>query len=109
MANPASYLVQKVLTKREGAGRAKVGKDLLYIHDTLQMFGPRLHERRPLGARVLALLHANHVKNFSDRILVTSAAPLAAEIAMSTGRPSPPSATVIATTCRVGLQKIFGV
>jgi len=43
IANPASYLVQKVLTKREGAGRAKVGKDLLYIHDTLQMFGPRLH------------------------------------------------------------------
>ncbi len=109
VANPASYLVQKMLTRREGMGREKLGKDLLYVHDTLRMFGARLRELRPLGARVLAQLHPNHAKAFRGDIVFESArAELAAATARATGRPSPPDAAAIVATCRVGFAQIFG-
>lgn len=111
IANPASYLAQKVLTRREGAGRHKYGKDLLYLHDTLQMFGPRLADLRELGARVLAQLSAKHaakVRNFNFTSYPERLAQ-AAEIAHSTGRSSPPDAAAIADTCRVGFRMLFSL
>lgn len=110
VANPASYLVQKLLTRREGAGREKLGKDLLYVHDTLQMFGAQLHALRPQGARVLAQLHPKHAAKFRNGIglAIETQSAVAAEIAASTGRPAPPSSAAIAATCRVGLAAIFG-
>jgi hypothetical protein len=110
IANPASYLVQKILTRREGAGRDKHGKDLLYIHDTLLMFGPRLHELRTLAHQVLALLPpklAAKVLTF-DFAAYPDRLALAAAIAHSTGRPAPPDAKAIAATCRIGFAMLFG-
>ncbi|MBA3549569.1 MAG: hypothetical protein H0T76_24090 [Nannocystis sp.] len=110
IANPASYLVQKILTRREGAGRDKYGKDLLYIHDTLLMFGPRLHEFRPLATRVLAQLPPKLAAKVRSFVFTSYPERLAraAEIALATGRPYPPDATAIANTCRVGFGTLFG-
>lgn len=45
VANPDSFLAQKVLT-HERRDRDDRAKDILYIHDTLQVFGARLGELR---------------------------------------------------------------
>ncbi|MBK8264505.1 MAG: hypothetical protein IPK80_24580 [Nannocystis sp.] len=108
VANPASYLLQKVLTRRAGAGRAKRGKDLLYIYDTLQIFGARLSALQPLGARMMACLHLKHAENPWERLDYASAAPLAVKVAEATGRPSPPDTIGIERTCRFGLRCLFG-
>ena len=43
IANPVAFLAQKILIhrRRERQGRAK---DILYIHDTLEVFGAQLQE-----------------------------------------------------------------
>jgi len=109
VTNPASYLVQKVLTRRGATRRDKYGKDLLYIYDTLQIFGPRLRDLRPQAARLLAR-YPRHVATV--RGIDFTAHPerlmLAAEIARSTGRPHPPDARAIAETCRAGFHALFG-
>jgi hypothetical protein len=52
IANPASFLAHKVLIHNKRT-RSKFAKDVLYIHDTLEIFGarelkPRIH---PKGVR----------------------------------------------------------
>jgi hypothetical protein len=53
IVNPVSFLAQKVLIheKREREDRAK---DILYMHDTLQVFGARLPELRELWRSIVA-------------------------------------------------------
>ncbi len=43
IANPASFLAHKVLIHNKRA-RTKFAKDVLYIHDTLEIFGARLED-----------------------------------------------------------------
>jgi hypothetical protein len=45
IANPVSFLVQKILIHRR-RGREDRAKDILYMHDTLEVFGARLSELR---------------------------------------------------------------
>jgi hypothetical protein len=53
IANPVSYLAQKLLIhgKRDREDRAK---DILYMHDTMEVFGARLPELRDLWRTVVA-------------------------------------------------------
>ncbi|MGA2600837.1 MAG: GSU2403 family nucleotidyltransferase fold protein [Bryobacteraceae bacterium] len=53
IANPVSFVAQKVLIhqKRDREDRAK---DILYIHDTLEAFGARLHKLQELWRRIVA-------------------------------------------------------
>jgi hypothetical protein len=111
IANPASYLAQKVLTLNRRQNGAKRPKDALYIHDTLTMFGGEFGGLREQGARVLQLLppktqrefHELRVALFQDKSLMVRAAAIAA----ATGRANPPTADTIATVCTVGLESIF--
>jgi len=111
VANPASYLAQKVLTLRRRIHGRKQSKDALYIHDTLTMFGDSFSELREQGAKVLELLpartrntfHELRVELFRDTSLMIRAA----EIAAATGRASPPSVSTIAAVCSAGLEQVF--
>jgi hypothetical protein len=111
VANPASYLAQKVLTLRKRQSPAKKSKDALYIHDAVTMFGSELTELREQGARVLQLLppktqdelQAQRVEIFRDAALMIRAA----DIAAATGRANPPSPATIRNVCTLGLERIF--
>ena len=109
--NPASFIAQKllVLRKRKPEKRAK---DLLYIHDTLLLFGGRLEGLRQswdavcgrqhptLRAKVLDLASA-HFAQVDDLVRA------AAGIAAATGRPAPPSPERLAMTCLAGARRLF--
>jgi len=61
VANPVSFLVQKVLIhgRRDRDDRAK---DILYMHDTLEVFGSRLRKlREQWEQQVAAHLHRRNV------------------------------------------------
>jgi hypothetical protein len=111
VANPASYLAQKVLTLGRRQQSSKRAKDALYVHDTLTMFGSSFVELRQQGASVLAELPAKTQREFyrlrvelfrDDALLI-----LAADIATATGRANPPSPSTIAAVCTQGLAQIF--
>jgi len=111
VANPASYLFQKVLTLRKRKTPTKQSKDTLYIHDTLSMFGSSFDQLREQAARVLDRLanktrrefHELRTALFQDRALVVGAERTAA----ATGRANPPSAGTIAAVCTAGLERIL--
>jgi hypothetical protein len=108
IANPVSFLAQKILIhgKREREDRAK---DILYMHDTLEVFGARLREMRELWRNVVApKLHArNAIKvsrapealfgELSDDI--RQAAKISPERALSS--------EVIRAACRHGFIEVF--
>ncbi len=111
VANPASYLAQKVLTLERRQRPAKKPKDALYIHDTLMMFGDALLAFRDQAARVLQQLpsrtqkafHEQRTELFRDDALLLQAA----DIAAATGRANPPSPATIAAVCTIGLEQLF--
>jgi hypothetical protein len=112
VAHPTAYLAQKVLSAPKRRAQEKRAKDLLYIADTLTLFGSRLAELRDPAARVVAELHATTKRDFM-RLCVelpsnSTVAKMAAAIAEATGRPAPPSPERLSTLCRVGLLAIFG-
>ena len=111
VANPASYLVQKVLTLRKRRSPAKQSKDALYIHDTLTMFGGSFAALREQAPRVLERLPRKTLREFHElctALFRDKALMIGAEmIAAATGRANPPSAETIATVCAVGLAQIF--
>jgi hypothetical protein len=108
IANPVSFLAQKVLIhgKREREDRAK---DILYMHDTLEVFGARLPEMRGLWRNVVApKLHARSATKVSraPKVLfgelnddVRRAAEISPERALS------PEA--ITAACRYGFTEVF--
>lgn len=111
IANPASYLAQKLLTLDRRQHGPKRPKDALYIHDTLMMFGATFGALREQGTRVLQLLPPKTRREFQElrTVLFQDKALLvrAAAIAAATGRANPPGADTIATVCTVGLEQIF--
>ena len=52
IANPVSFLVQKILIQKSRKPQ-KQSQDALYIHDTLELFGPSLSELRKLWINVV--------------------------------------------------------
>jgi len=111
VANPASYLAQKVLTLNRRQNRSKRPKDALYIHDTLSMFGDAFSQLREQGARVIHQIAPKtrrtfkelRVSLFHDQALIIRTAAIAA----ATGRANPPSAETIAAVCTMGLENVF--
>ncbi len=109
--NPVSFIVQKllILDNREKGDRAK---DILYIHDTLLMFGDAKGEFKRLWAEsVSPSLHPT-TRSSLVRLLDKHLAPAgeavfeAARIARETGRPAPPNPDQIRAVCFEGL--LFG-
>jgi hypothetical protein len=109
IANPVTFLVQKILIhgKRKREDRAK---DILYMHDTLQVFGARLGELQQLWrTNVAGQLHrrsSNMVSKASEVIFgklsddIRRAAEISAERALST--------EAIKEACRYGFIEVFG-
>jgi Nucleotidyltransferase len=109
IANPVSFLAQKVLIhkKRDREDRAK---DILYMHDTLEVFGPRFPELRELWRNIVAPelrpRSANVVSKASEDLFgelsddMRRAAEISAERALS------PEA--IREACHYGFIEVFG-
>jgi hypothetical protein len=110
ICNPASYLAQKVLAL-PSRRPSKRGKDILYIHDTLLLFGAALDELRALwiadvrpqlAKKALAQVLGASEQFFGD---VTDHSREAAHVARGAGRSI--SAGELAAACRLGLSQIF--
>jgi hypothetical protein len=111
ICNPASYLAQKVLAL-PSRRPSKRGKDVLYIHDTLLLFGAALDELRALwiaeirpqlAKKALAQVLGASERFFGD---VTDLSREAADVARGAGRSM--WAGELAAACRLGLSEIFG-
>jgi len=109
IANPVSFMAQKVLIHRD-RGREDRAKDILYLHDTLEVFGARLHELHELWLAIVAPgLHTRNTNtvskaaeilfgNLSDDI--RRAAQISAERALSPD--------TIREACQYGFSQVFG-
>jgi hypothetical protein len=108
IANPVSFLAQKVLIqgKREREDRAK---DILYMHDTLEVFGARLQEMRALWRNVVARkLHARSatkVSRASEFLFGELSDDIRRAAEISTDRALSPEA--IRAACRYGFTEVF--
>jgi hypothetical protein len=107
VANPVAFLAQKILIhhRRSAGDRAK---DILYLHDTLQVFGARLDDLRnewtervrpALHSRAARIVETAHGQLFGE---ITDAVRMAAQIAV--GRNLSPEA--VRESCQFGLQQI---
>ena len=109
IANPVAFVVQKLLIhqKRTALERAK---DILYIHDTLQLFGARLTELRTEWlTSVKPQLHAKSAANavrMSSTLFGTIGDSIRAAALMAAGRTLSPEA--IREACEFGLARILG-
>jgi hypothetical protein len=109
VANPAGFLAQKVLI-HERRDREDRAKDILYMHDTLEVFGARLPELAELWRNIVApqlhLRSASTVSNAPAALFgelsddIRRAAEISAERALS------PEA--IRKACRYGFVHVFG-
>jgi hypothetical protein len=108
IANPVCYIVQKLLIsgKRRPGERAK---DVLYLHDTLELFGGSLEELRALwidsvrpmlGPGVEAKIRQASSRLFSQMTDIVRQASL-----MATGRSL--SANAVLELCQAGLTQIL--
>lgn len=109
VANPVAFLAQKLLIhrKRSSEGQAK---DILYVHDTLQVFGARLGDlRNEWTSRIRPVLHPKAAKTvetahtwlFGD---VTDAIREAASIPADRRMTS----EAVRGACQFGLQQVVG-
>jgi hypothetical protein len=111
ICNPVSYLAQKLrtLSKRSPDKR---GKDVLYIHDTILLFGGALDDLRLIWTEQLlaelATRARRQVVQAPERLFsgVTDAAREAASIARATGGRAI-EVEELAAVCRRGLSEIF--
>jgi len=109
IANPVSFLTQKVLI-HEKRGREDRAKDILYMHDTLEVFGTRLPELQELWRSIVAPQlqprSASIVSKASEVLFgelsddIRRAAEISAERALA------PDA--IREACRYGFIQVFG-
>jgi hypothetical protein len=110
VVNPISYLMQKVLTVGRRPQDSKKAKDVLYIHDTLLIFGENLDNFQDLAERLLIELPPktqNEFHRLRDKLFTSSLTQGAAQIAKESGRLAPPSAQRVQEVCREGLAVIF--
>jgi hypothetical protein len=108
IANPACFLAQKILihSKRNREDRAR---DVLYVHDTLEVFGGRLDQlRAEWQTRVAPRLHRNHaqaVRKAPDRLFGEITDAIRNASIAAAGRDLTPES--VRETCRFGLQHLF--
>ncbi len=111
--NPTAYLFQKVVTLPRRVLGGKQGKDVLYVFDTLHLFASSFDVLGDCWRTLSPTLTGKVQRQFAElraRLFAADADGVvaAAAIARGTGRPSPPTPTVIAATCRAGFDAVFG-
>jgi len=108
IANPVSFLVQKILIhgKRNRQDRAK---DILYMHDTIDTFAPRIDE---LGVEwatnIRPVLHVNSVRTVqraASSVFGAVIDPIRAASRIVRDRALTPE--MIRETCNLGFTRIF--
>lgn len=106
VANPCAYLVQKLVKLHERQG-PKLHKDVLYVFDTLTIFGDKLAELGADARRLVPDLTAKQRRRVRDAIAkyfsATSDACRGAAVLAASQRGNPPSAAQLADACRMGL------
>lgn len=108
IANPASFLAHKVLIHNKRT-RSKFAKDVLYIHDTLEIFGARLDDLNlEWRTEVKPRIHPNAVRKIQQ-----AATDLFGELndpirdaAQMTG-PRKLSPEAVRERCNFGLARVF--
>jgi hypothetical protein len=107
--NPVSFIVQKVLIH----GKRKAGKkpqDLLYIHDTLELFGGALDDLRSLWTqRVRPTLPARTARRAEDAahaLFERVTDPIREAVRIPQDRTLQPE--VLRAACAYGISQIFG-
>jgi hypothetical protein len=109
IANPASFLAQKILIheQRDYKDRAK---DLLYMHDTVELFSETLDELQELfRGKVVPNLHPRRlaeIEGASKKLFGKVDDTVREAALMAAGRALLPER--LAETAKAGLREIFG-
>jgi hypothetical protein len=108
VAKAASFLAQKLLIHRERSPRDRA-KDLLYAHDTIEVFSANLEELRNLYiGEIRPTIHAKRAKELREAgstIFVKVNDTVREAVRMAIGRKLDPEAML--ETCRAGMDEIF--
>jgi hypothetical protein len=108
IANPASFLAQKILIHEQRNYKDKA-KDLLYMHDTIEVFSENLHELQKLFRGAVALkLHRRRVAELegaADRLFGKVEDTIREAALMAVGRKLSPER--LAETAQAGLKEVF--
>jgi hypothetical protein len=108
IANPVSFLTQKVLIQKE-RDRKDRAKDTLYMHDTIEMFSGNLPELRELFAHhIRPKLHAkkaDEVRNAANALFGGLNDTIRESVRMAIGRDL--ASESLMERCRAGLRAIF--
>lgn len=108
IAHPARFLAQKVLihSKRNPSDRAK---DILYIHDTLEVFGRRLAElRADWEVTIAPQLHrrdAAKVRRAGETLFGEITDDIRVAVTVAAGRSLTPES--VREACQFGLEQMF--
>jgi hypothetical protein len=108
--NAATFIAQKLLIQEERE-RKQRGKDVLYIHDTIETFGGSLDTLRTMWREDLKLRVHPNVADTTEKTAsemfsrVTDSIREAAEIARSVGRDVQPDD--VRRVCHAGVKAIF--
>ncbi len=108
IANPVSFLAHKILI-HDKRKRKAFAKDILYIHDTLEVFGARLEElNHEWTSEVKARIHANAARKVQRAAthLFGEVNDAIREAAQMTGSRKL-SAEAVRERCNFGLARIF--
>ena len=108
IANPASFLAQKILIHRERDYKDRA-KDLLYMHDTIELFSEHLGELGEIYTKeIQPTLHARRTAELTgaaDGLFGDVDDTIREAVLMATGRKLSPER--LAETARAGLKEIF--
>ena len=108
IANPASFLAQKILIQGE-RDRKDRAKDILYIHDTIEAFSGNLIELRDIFVNhIRSGLHAKRVRelaNAAEAMFASVNDNIRESALMAKGRNL--NGEVMIESCRAGLKEVF--
>jgi hypothetical protein len=108
IANPATFLAQKILIHNERNYKDRA-KDLLYLHDTIELFSEHLEKLRGIFTKdIQPKLHSRKITELAgaaDRLFGKVGDTIREAALMATGRNLGPQA--LAETARAGLKEIF--
>ena len=109
IANPVSFMAQKLLIHKK-RGREDRAKDILYKHDTLEVFGAVLPELRELWHKIVAPqmlpAKARAVSKRSEALFIEVTDDIRRAAEISAERALSPES--IRNACAYGLAQIFG-
>lgn len=111
IANPVTYILQKLLCLPKRRTLQKQGKDILYLFDTIAIFGAQLPAMERAALEMAPQLERKQKKRIRDCahsmcFAVSDQIRQAAYIA-SSQRALPPSPQAIAGACSIGLRQIL--